>query len=84
LPETPKEVLEEYGMEELVAQYTTDEDAEKLILWSYQNLKNKNEKLEMHERNLEGALREIIRLVSEHDQELSYDCVKIIDKWSQS
>jgi hypothetical protein len=84
LPETPKEVLEEYGMEELVAQYITDEDAEKLILWSYQNLKNKNEKLKMHERNLEGALREIIRLVSEHDQELSYDCVKIIDKWSQS
>lgn len=84
MDEAPKEVLEVYGMEELVARYIMNQDAEKLIIWAFDNLKNKSDKLEMHERNLEGALREIIRLVSEHNEELSYDCVKIIDKWSQS
>ncbi len=40
------------------------------------------EELEIHERNLESALKEVIELVRKHNEELAYDCSRIVDKWS--
>jgi hypothetical protein len=38
----------------------------------------------MGEKNLESAIKEIIELVKSHDEELAYDCERILDKWSVS
>lgn len=42
------------------------------------------ERLKLHERRLEKAIDEIIKLVKNHDEELAYDCEKIIDKLSET
>jgi len=42
------------------------------------------ERLEMHERNQEKAIEEIVLTVKRFDEELAYDCEKIVDYWAQS
>lgn len=42
------------------------------------------EELEVHERNLESAIKEITETVKKFNEELAYDCIRIVNKWSQS
>jgi len=42
------------------------------------------EKLRMHERSLEKAIEEIVLTIKRFDEELAYDCEKIVHYWAQS
>lgn len=50
----------------------------------YTILLGKYERLQLHERRLEKAIDEIIKLVKTHNEELAYDCERIINKLSES
>lgn len=61
-----------------------DEFLESRFTDAFDFLEHKVEILQMHERNLENSINDIIKLVNEHDEELALDCEQIVDKWSQS